>query len=182
MWHSFLYAATRTLKPKIVVETGVLYGHSSASILAALDDNGSGRLVSIDLPIEEHRSIVVEGKSIQVGVTSDKLSLGGAIPSNLRSRWSLRLGDSLQLLPKTLSEVGRISMFIHDSLHTYDHMMAEFDLGYDALQGGGLLISDDVDYNSAWVDFCNSKDLKWTTLSKVKDSSGRFAFAVKPIP
>jgi cephalosporin hydroxylase len=178
-WHSFLYVVTRILRPNVVVETGVLYGHSSAAILAALEENRSGRLVSVDLPIEEHRSITVGGRSIQDGIISDELSVGCAIPLNLHSRWSLQFGNSLDLLPNILSEVGPISIFVHDSLHTYDHMMSEFRLGYHALEHGGLLVSDDVDYNSAWLDFCNSKNLKWSTLSKVKDSSGQFAFALK---
>jgi len=54
-WHSFLYAIVRAYSPSLVVETGVLYGHSSAAILAALEDNGAGRLTSIDLPREEHQ-------------------------------------------------------------------------------------------------------------------------------
>src|SRR5439155_2730279 len=131
-WHSFLYAMTLSVRPKIVIETGVLYGHSSAAILAALEDNSGGRLVSVDLPIEQHQSVVVGRQYVQVGLTSKQLSIGCVVPSLLRSRWSLRLGDSLALLPGIFDELGPISIFIHDSLHTYDHMMAEFRLGYDA--------------------------------------------------
>src|SRR5438034_11123314 len=38
-WHSFLYVMARACSPSLVIETGVLYGHSSAAILAALEDN-----------------------------------------------------------------------------------------------------------------------------------------------
>ncbi len=54
-WHSFLYAIVRAYSPSLVVETCVLYDHSSAAILATLEDNGAGRLTSIDLPREEHQ-------------------------------------------------------------------------------------------------------------------------------
>src|SRR5438094_5233637 len=65
-WHSFLYAIVRAYSPPLVVETGVLYGHSSAAILAALEDNGAGRLTSIDLRREEHRNIMVGRQHVLV--------------------------------------------------------------------------------------------------------------------
>ena len=178
-WHSFLYAITRAVLPTNVVETGVLYGHSSAAILAALEDTGNGKLISIDIPVEQHQTIVVGQQYVQVGLTSNKVSVGCAVPFPLRSRWSLRLGNSLELLPKIFDELGPVSMFIHDSLHTYDHMMAEFRLGYDAMEPGGILVSDDIDYNSAWFDFCHSKKENWTALSKEANASERFAFLIK---
>ncbi len=178
-WHVFLYVVTRASASAIVIETGVLYGQSSASILAGLEDNHRGRLISVDLPAQEHRSIVIGRKHIQVGLDSEDLSVGCAVPFALRSRWSLRFGNSLELLPKILEETGPVSIFIHDSLHTYDHMMAEFRLGYDALEPGGMLISDDIDYNSAWSDFCLSKRESWKALSKGSGTSERFGFLIK---
>jgi hypothetical protein len=58
-------------------------------------------------------------------------------------------------------------------------MMAEFSLGYDALEPGGLLISDDIGYNSAWQDFCESKEQEWEALSKGKESGDKFGFLIK---
>jgi hypothetical protein len=58
-------------------------------------------------------------------------------------------------------------------------MMTEFHLGYDALEPGGLLISDDIDYNSAWPDFCHSKGENWKALSKESSTSERFGFLIK---
>jgi hypothetical protein len=66
-WHSFLYMITRVADPATVVETGVLYGYSSAAILSALADNKKGRLISIDLPTEAHQSVIVDRQYIQVG-------------------------------------------------------------------------------------------------------------------
>jgi hypothetical protein len=40
----------RSLKPRVIVETGVASGLSSAHILRALAANGTGTLHSIDLP------------------------------------------------------------------------------------------------------------------------------------
>jgi hypothetical protein len=44
----FLYALCRLIRPRIVVETGVAAGVSSAFILKALNDNSYGILHSID--------------------------------------------------------------------------------------------------------------------------------------
>jgi hypothetical protein len=178
-WHSFLYMAVRAYSPALVIETGVLYGHSSAAILAALEDNRKGQLISIDLPSEAHQNVIVGRQHIQVGLSSNILSVGCAIPVHLRSRWNLRLGDSLKLLPNLLEETGPISIFIHDSLHTYDHMMAEYRIGYDALEKSGLLISDDVGYNSAWPDFCKSKKENLRYLSKSSRDEDKFGFLIK---
>ena len=178
-WHAFLYAVTRAAKPVTVIETGVLYGHSSASVLAGLEDNAEGRLISVDLPAEQHQSVICGGKFIQAGLTNGKFAVGCAVPLSLRSRWNLQLGNSLELLPKILNETGPISMFIHDSLHTYDHMMSEFELGYSALEPGGLLISDDIGYNSAWQGFCKSKGEDWKVLSKELETDNQFGFLIK---
>jgi hypothetical protein len=178
-WHSFLYAITRSVLPATVVETGVLYGHSSAAILAALEDNGAGRLISVDLPAEKHQTVTVGKQYVQIGIAQDRLSIGSAVPVSLRSRWTLQLGNSLDVLPMILDDVAPISIFIHDSLHTYDHMSAEFRLGYDALEPGGILVSDDIDYNSAWSDFCFSKGENWRSLSKGSGTSERFGFLIK---
>lgn len=166
-WHSFLYAVTRCLRPRVVVETGVLYGFSSSAILQGLEDNRAGLLVSIDLP-----------PSVQTGLLSTKHSVGSSVPFSLRGRWDLRLGNSLDVLPEILDGLGPISMFVHDSLHTYDHMTAEFDLAYKALERGGLLVSDDIDDNGAWADFCSSKGEGGTTLSKGLERN-LFGFFVK---
>ena len=44
------YTLIKLLKPDIVVETGVGAGVSSLTILHAMEENGAGQLVSIDLP------------------------------------------------------------------------------------------------------------------------------------
>ena len=51
-----LYTLSRSIKPGIVVETGVASGISSAYILRALDKNNHGKLFSIDLPWQTKNS------------------------------------------------------------------------------------------------------------------------------
>src|SRR6185503_16129417 len=77
-----LYALVRAAKPRLVVETGVASGLSSAHILRALDRNGIGTLHSIDLPNVQAGSILPEGRTS-----------GWIVPESLRARWKLQLGD-----------------------------------------------------------------------------------------
>ncbi len=58
-------------------------------------------------------------------------------------------------------------------------MMAEFSLGYDALEPGGLLISDDIGYNSAWQDFCELKKENSEALLKGSESDDKFGYLIK---
>jgi predicted O-methyltransferase YrrM len=133
------YAAVRALAPESVIETGVANGVSSAYILLALCQNRKGVLHSIGL---NDRSYL-----------PPKTDVGWLVPSWLRDRWRLHLGDTRQILPTLLAQLGAIDVFIHDSLHTYEHMSWEFQTGYAALRNGGLLISDDALWNNAFRDF-----------------------------
>ena len=134
------YAAIRALAPNIVVETGVANGVSSSHLLLALDKNGRGKLYSIE---------VGDSQYLPPGTPT-----GWIVPDRLKSRWDLRIGDSRELLPKLLDELGSVDVFIHDSLHTYEHMLWEYRAAYPFLKPGGLLISDDASWNSAFPEFC----------------------------
>jgi predicted O-methyltransferase YrrM len=122
-----IYLLVRALKPEVVVETGVCYGKSSAYILRALQENRRGALYSIDL-----------------GNTHDEPPNDYFIPRQLLDRWHLIVGDSRRHLPPLLAQLGRIDLFHHDSLHTYEHMMWEYDTAFAHLDPDGVLSSDDV--------------------------------------
>ena len=133
------YITVRAFRPDVVVETGVANGVSSAYLLLALDRNGRGRLHSIEL-----------GDSAYLPAGKPP---GWIVPEPLRSRWNLLIGDSRQMLPKLLSELGIIDVFIHDSLHTYEQMLWEYRTAYPFLRSGGLLVSDDAAWNLAFEEF-----------------------------
>ena len=150
--HRLLYYAVRLQRPRVVVETGVFDGLSSAFILKALrDDGGQGRLCSIDLPART-----------PIRASTDKMAFdrlppgaepGWIVPDDLRDRWTLRLGTSAALLAPWLAEIGPIDCFFHDSLHTHDNMAREYATAWPALVPGGLLVSDDVFWSSAFHRF-----------------------------
>ena len=156
-----LYLVVRQYKPDIVVETGVAHGASSAFMLFAMHENAKGHLYSIDLPPRQvpARIAVTEKGCIhtmedgQKHLIGDDYHVGDRVPGNLRDRWSLVLGDAKHELPKLLEEMGKVSIFLHDSLHTYEHMMFEYETAWPYLDTGGLLLSHDVLWNEAFLKF-----------------------------
>jgi predicted O-methyltransferase YrrM len=150
-----LYLLMRAARPRRVVETGVLYGGSSAHILAALAENGEGELYSVDLPHDDAEP------------PPDFL-----VPEYLQNRWNLIIGDSRQALPGLLDRLGGIDCFHHDSLHTFEHMTWEYRTVLPYLRPRGVLSSHDVLIThslreifrpNAFVVFCTNQGLQWTT-------------------
>ena len=136
------YGLVRALRPRVVVETGVAMGVTSAYVLAALADNDFGELHSIDL---SPTSLVLNDR------------VGTAIPPELRGRWQLHPGSSRRLLPRVLQlTAGSVSVFIHDSDHRYGSMRWELERAWAALVSGGWLVADDVDFHTAFEDVAAS--------------------------
>ena len=90
----FLYLLVREYKPRVVVETGVFRGVSSALILNAMKDSNIGRLYSIDLPNAKY---LEDDGTIGYSPLSAKEGTGSAIPDNLLfphdAVLTYRLGD-----------------------------------------------------------------------------------------
>ena len=151
-WKQALYALVRLVRPRVMVETGVFDGESSAIILQAMEDEKHGRLVSIDLPAVE----TIQGSTqfmIETSLPPGRRP-GWAIPDALRHRHTLILEDSRTALPRVLEEHDRIDCFFHDSLHTLEHQLFEYREAWPRLPAGGLLVSDDIDWNAAFDTFC----------------------------
>jgi hypothetical protein len=149
----WVYALVRELRPAVFVETGVLHGMLSAFVLEAMRVNGHGRLISIDLPSYADRGPAnVDGYQ---GLLPPGREPGWLVPDELRERWDLRLGPSLELLPGVIDETaGQLDVFLHDSDHTHETMSGEFALAWPALNPGGALIADDSTDNSAFAELC----------------------------
>jgi predicted O-methyltransferase YrrM len=140
-----LYALTRLREPELLLETGVANGHSSFVICRALAQNGHGRLVSIDIDPEA----------------------GALVLDEDRERWEFhalergRLRDSLADVVRTLPA---IDVFLHDSEHTYSWQMLEYGLVLPHLRTGGFVLTDDVESNTAYLDFCKREQLRQVIL------------------
>lgn len=137
------YVVVRTIKPRVVLETGVANGFSSAAILEALQENGSGELWSVDLPAF---SPSAEGAT------------GAAMPGRLRSskRWHLGLGPDRSVLPQMLEDAGEIDFFHYDSDKSYEGMGHTFRLVWPRIRPGGVMAVDDVNSNDAFLEFVDS--------------------------
>lgn len=122
-----LYLLVRAARPRTIVETGVLYGASSAHILEGLARNGEGEL-----------------HSVEIGRDPREPAHDHFVPRKLRRHWRLVIGDSRRELPALLDRYAPIDMFHHDSLHTFDHMTWEFETALPHLSPSGVLSSDDV--------------------------------------
>jgi len=155
-----LYALVRLLRPQVVVETGGTPGKSSAFILRALARNDAGHLTTIDLP---PASIVPAGILAAAKVHQQLPAgrgTGWIVPPALKARQTLCLGKSADLLGAALEAVNGVDMFIHDSDHSYDNMLWEFETAWPRLRAGGLLFADDVIGNQAFDDFCRRRGLR----------------------
>lgn len=153
-----LYSLCRLLRPLAVVETGVASGLSSSYILRALHDNNAGMLVSIDLPNYEE-TLIRENPDYLPRPISNLPSgkqPGWLIPDELRQRWRLILGKSREVLLSALEGLGSIDLFLHDSEHTYQNMMFEYIAAWQYLRKGGVLLSDDIGWNSAFLNFARA--------------------------
>lgn len=148
------YVLIRELQPDVVVETGVRHGFSSLFILAALSKNESGHLYSVDLPLRPTDSVDefqdrTHPENPATTIPEDAQS-GWIIPDELRERWTLKEGKSQRVLPLVLEEVSAVDFFTHDSEHSLPCMMFEFELGWEYLNDGGILASDDINQNEAF--------------------------------
>ena len=91
----FYYVLTRLTKPKVVIETGVWLGFSSAFILQGLEDNGSGKLYSIDLPNAQYqfpKSVYNPQGRPSVALVGNPEHTGILVSERLRDRWELIIG------------------------------------------------------------------------------------------
>jgi hypothetical protein len=131
-----VWCITSHLRPLEVVETGVARGITSRTVLERLQQNGGGRLWSIDLPARNHPSWAGE--------------IGYAVPPGLRSSWTLIEGSSRRKLPALLKRLGTIDLFVHDSLHSERNMRFELSRAWRAVRPGGAAVIDDVHMNSGF--------------------------------
>ncbi len=123
------YALTRSLKPKMIIETGVGYGITSSLMLLSLEKNSCGKLISIDL----HPLSDAQGNFVGIG-----------IPEYLRHRWRLHRGSSRRLLKSIISEETEVNVFVHDSANVYTLQKWEFSTVWEKLVPGGAALFNNI--------------------------------------
>ncbi len=148
------YLLCRALERETVLETGVAYGVTSATILAALHRNGKGVLHSVDLP-----------------PIADRASLryiGTMIPAQYKSRWYLHLGDSKRVLPSLFAKsIGEVGLFIHDSANIDRVQQREMEMVWPHMASGGGMVLNNIGRNAAFSNFVKEKSLKcWVAIEQ----------------
>jgi predicted O-methyltransferase YrrM len=135
-----LYGLTRWLRPIVIVESGGYIGMSSAFILRALADE--------QLTTAKLYSVELDQGCEQGALIPDELrpTSGGFVPMRGRLEDFLKRNE----LPSS------IDMFLHDSSHSYRHMLWEFRQFWPRLRDGGMLVSHDVQMNAAFPEFIAS--------------------------
>ncbi len=127
------YAVVRAVKPGLVVETGTHDGLGTALLARALqrnaDEGAEGQLLSFD---------ITPGS-------------GWLVPDEVRRFVRIIIGDVREELPRELT--GRtVDVFIHDSAHTYEHELFEYDLAMSHAAETLVLISDNAHASTALED------------------------------
>jgi hypothetical protein len=147
-------------RPSVVLETGVARGVTSRIVLEALIRNDQGHLWSIDLPHPFEKKL--HGQT------------GAAVPASHRIRWSYIEGSSRRRLPSVLRLLGRIDLFIHDSLHTARNTRFEMERTLSAMAPGGIMIVDDIGTHQGFADFARDFPSLETLVCQHSDRTGSF--------
>ena len=193
-----LYSIVKSNMPTNIIETGVATGYSSSLILMALNENNHGLLTSIDYPNYQSTLKKVVRDLNCKGFSSTLLTYyglksmvgyilkpnnyhipngeksGWVIPIDLKGRWDLHIGLSEKHLPEAINRIGVIDIFFHDSDHSKRNMLSEFETIWPHLKDNGIIISDDVNLNNAFEEFCNNNVIK-----KAAIYNGSFGVIIK---
>jgi len=147
-----LYNIAEFICAKRIIETGVCRGASSKVLLTSLQNRG-GHLISTDIPIPQQW-----------------IEPGELVPEPLRKNWHIINQPDSTALPKALKEMPEIDMCYYDSDKSYKGRMFGYDLLWHALRRDGIFVSDDIDDNNAFKDFCETINQK----PLIAESGGRY--------
>lgn len=137
------YAIVRSVRPRVVVETGVHDGLGSSVFLQALyrnrQEGHEGHLYGIDINPQA----------------------GWLIPDRLREHMTLLIEDSAVAVPR-IAQQNPIDLLIHDSDHRYAHELKEFQLVASGLSPQALLLSDNAHATTALKDYSAASGRTYT--------------------
>jgi predicted O-methyltransferase YrrM len=141
--YELLYFLTRMRRPKVVLETGVAAGFSSAAILAALENNQFGQLKSSDFPYFR--------------LERPERFIGCLVDEHLKGRWQLETKGDRVNLPKLLRNSPPIDLFHYDSDKSHFGRRSVLALVEPRLSVGSLVLMDDVQDNWFFRDYVERK-------------------------
>lgn len=144
--------------PQVVVETGVARGRLTRIILGAFEKRAKG---SFDPGAV---------KPILHSIDVDPRTRHPDLASN--PHWVFHLLAKGKDFESVFRAIGQCDLFIHDSDHSYENQAKEYALAWENLRVGGFLVSDDINWSNAFLDFCASRGLSPIILSDATTMSG----------
>lgn len=159
-----IWCTVRHARPEVVMETGVAHGVSSRVVLEALNSNDRGHLWSIDVPNPLNRQ--VHGQE------------GVAVTDACRPRWTYVEGESRRRMPSLVKEVGKVGLFVHDSLHTFKNTLFEMEQAASVMKPGGVMLIDDIRSHDGFTTFARRHPEFKTILVSTLDGIGAVGIAV----
>lgn len=142
-------------KPSVIVETGVANGASTSAILDKIDE--------LERTISGYRCTL---HSIDIDQRCASHQFKNA------HNWTFHLLSKEKNLKSILDSIAPFDFFIHDSDHSYNNQKLEYNIAWSRLRSQGLLISDDISWSNAFLDFCQQLQLHPSILSEAPKVCG----------
>ncbi len=154
-YRKFLERIIEEFSLETVVETGVAHGHSTRAMLDTL-----ARAHSSSSNKRPHlHSIDIDSRTEWDDIATNPM-------------WTFHLTDSSRGVEEILAGIGDIDLFVHDSDHSYAHQMREYQAAWAHLKPGGFLLSDDISWSTAFLQFCKGEGLRPVILSEAPKVAG----------
>jgi predicted O-methyltransferase YrrM len=139
-----LYNIIKSFGYTSILETGVAYGWSSLAILLAIKESNA-KLISIDMPY--------------VNMNNESF-VGVVVHPDLHKQWTLIRKPDRNGIPEALNLYnGKFDLIHYDSDKSYVGRQWAYPILWDALKIGGIFISDDIQDNVGFKEFCEHRNL-----------------------
>lgn len=81
-------------------------------------------------------------------------------------------------MPGLVAEVGKVDLFIHDSLHTFKNTLFEMEQAASVMPPGGVMLIDDIRSHDGFLTFAKRHPEFKTILVSTLDGIGAIGIAV----
>jgi len=117
-----------TLKPDVILETGVAHGGSLIFYASLLNAIGTGRVIGVDIEIRQHNRKAIEAHELFSYIT---LIEGDSVDENVvkNVKSNIRLDEKI--------------LVMLDSMHSKEHVLAELNAYSDLVNVGSYIVAAD---------------------------------------
>jgi predicted O-methyltransferase YrrM len=144
-FYELLYFLTRKYSPTNILETGVAAGFSSASFLAAIEQNMKGTLYSSDFPYFR--------------IENPEKFIGILVETQLRTDWQLFLGGDKANFDEILPNISKIDLFHYDSDKRYRAKWLAYQRVRPYLNSNANVLFDDIQDDAFFHDLVKKEML-----------------------